>query len=59
MELLTIKEVSSMLGIVRQTVYTYIKRGLPTVKVGGKRMFDKKEVEEWVEELKKKDSLRK
>ena len=55
MELLKVKDVMEMLNISRQTVYTYIKQGLPSIKMGKLRRFDKKEVEEWVNGLKKRD----
>lgn len=48
MELLEFKELCGLLRTSHQTVYRLIKAGLPSHKIGGKRMFLKDEVLEWV-----------
>lgn len=52
MNYITIKELASMLGVTRATIYSYMKQGLPSYKLGRSRKFDESEVREWVQERK-------
>lgn len=48
-----VKEVLTVLGISRATLYRLIDKGLPVVKVGGSTRFDVEKVYEWIEEQNK------
>jgi len=46
---LSVEEIASYLGIVRESVYRWVvKRGMPGHKVGRHWRFRKEEVDEWV-----------
>ncbi len=32
----------------RETIYAYIKKGMPSIRIGGKYMFDFEDVVEWL-----------
>lgn len=53
-EFLTVKEVLSLLRIGKGALYTLINNGaLPTVKIGGKRLFQKADIEKYLTEITK------
>jgi excisionase family DNA binding protein len=41
-------EILKRLGISKPTLYKYIKSGMPSQRVGGRRLFDWQEVSGWV-----------
>jgi excisionase family DNA binding protein len=45
---LTIEQVAELFKINRSTVYLWIDRGMPSVKIGKTRRFIKEEIEEWI-----------
>jgi len=45
---LSIAEVTEFLGISRQTIYRLLSQGMPCYKLGGRRIFDREELIEWV-----------
>jgi excisionase family DNA binding protein len=45
--MLKVKDIQEMFHIDRTTVYDWIKKGLPSYKVGGGRRFDLEEVKTW------------
>lgn len=47
--MLTPDEVAEWLNTTRQHVYALMRRGLPSVKVGRCRRFDRAKVEAWLE----------
>lgn len=49
-ELVTTKELSSLLKVTRQTVANWRKEGLPFMKLGRSIRFDYDEVIEWLKE---------
>jgi excisionase family DNA binding protein len=49
--LLSVQDVATMLGVCRQTVYTYIYReGLPSISVRGIRRIRPESLNSWLEE---------
>jgi excisionase family DNA binding protein len=47
---LTFQEAQEFLGVSHQTLYKLIKEGLPSHKVGKKRVFLKEELLQWIKE---------
>ncbi len=48
---ISIKEVSKLINLGVGAIYNLIKAGkMPSYKVGGKRLFDKEEILEWMKE---------
>jgi excisionase family DNA binding protein len=48
-----IEELSELLHISTSTINRWVKKGtVPTYKVGSRRLFDKKEILEWMKEKK-------
>lgn len=45
----TFAEAQEFLGISHQTLYKLMKEGLPSHKIGGKRVFLKKDLVKWIE----------
>lgn len=45
---LTTEDVAKLFKINRSTVYLWIEKGMPTLKVGKTRRFIKEEIEEWI-----------
>lgn len=45
---LSIEEVIEFLGMSRQKVYSLLDQGLPSYKLGGRRIVDREELIEWV-----------
>lgn len=43
-------ETQEFLGVSHQTIYKLIKEGLPSHKIGNKRVFLKKDLETWIKE---------
>lgn len=50
MDYLNVRELQEMLGISRQTIYRWIDKGLPVIKVGGLVRFDAKDIKEWMDQ---------
>lgn len=50
MEYLNIKELQDTLGISRQTIYRWIAKGLPVIKVGGLVRFDAVDIKKWMDD---------
>lgn len=46
--LLTFSEAQEFLRVSHQTIYKLMKEGLPSHKIGGKRMFLKEDLFEWI-----------
>jgi len=47
---LTFQETQEFLGVSHQTVYRLIKQGLPSHKIGKKRVFLKEELTDWIKQ---------
>lgn len=47
-KLLDMKELQELLGVTRQTIYRWIDKGLPRIKVNTRVRFNKAEVEKWI-----------
>ncbi len=47
---LTFAEVQEFLGVSHQTVYNLMKQGLPSHKIGKKRVFLKEDLVKWIKE---------
>lgn len=45
---ISFNEVMEFLGMGRQTIYNLLVRGMPSYKLGGRRIFDRDELIEWV-----------
>jgi excisionase family DNA binding protein len=41
-------EVAEFLGISRQSIYRLLSQGMPRYKLGGRRIFDREELIDWV-----------
>ena len=55
-EVLTIKEVATLLKIAERTAYMMVQRGdLPGFKVGGQWRFKRKDIDAWIEDQKQRD----
>lgn len=53
MKLVTIKEVSNLLGVKESTLYSWVNNGsIPSYKLNGVLRFDMEEIEEWVRKSK-------
>ena len=53
MKLVTIKEISNLLGVKESTLYSWVNNGsIPSYKLNGLLRFDMEEIEEWVRESK-------
>jgi len=51
--LLTISDLSIMLRLSKSTIYTYTsKNTIPHIKLGTKVLFDRKDIEKWVNDNK-------
>lgn len=48
MDLLTMSELQDYLKVSRQTIYRLLALGLPGIKVGRQRRFDRRKVDEWL-----------
>lgn len=46
----TFAEAQEFLGVSHQTIYELMKKGLPSHKVGGKRVFLKEDLIQWIKE---------
>lgn len=47
--LLTVEEVSKLLRVKRQTLYKWIcERKIPSISLGGRTLFEKDELQEWI-----------
>lgn len=46
---LTTTELAKKLNVTRQSIYNWIKKGLPFVKVGSVIRFDPDQVQEWID----------
>jgi excisionase family DNA binding protein len=49
-EVFTFSEAQEFLRVSHQTIYKLIKEGLPSHKIGGKRVFLKEDLIKWVKE---------
>lgn len=50
---LNVRELAEYLGIKRHTIYTWVSmKRIPYVKMGGRVMFDMRDVEKWIKERK-------
>lgn len=47
---LTFQETQEFLGVSHQTLYKLMKEGLPSHKIGKKRVFLKEELMQWIKE---------
>ena len=47
-QFLSIEEVIKLLGMSRQTVYKLLDEGMPSYKLGGRRIVDRDELIAWV-----------
>ena len=45
---LSMAEVAEFLGISRQSIYRLLSQGMPRYKLGGRRIFDREELIDWV-----------
>jgi len=48
--LFTFAEAQEFLRVSHQTIYLLMKQGLPSHKIGNKRMFLKKDLEKWIKD---------
>lgn len=48
-ENLTFAEAMEFLRVSHQTLYNFVEEGLPSYKIGGKRIFTKSDLNKWVE----------
>ena len=48
MKYLKMKEVCEVFGVGRHTIYHWMEKGMPSVKIGGGRRFDKKAIDRWI-----------
>ncbi len=48
MERVRIRDLEKQLNVSRATLNRWLRRGMPSQKVGGVRLFDPKQVEEWI-----------
>ena len=46
----TFQEAQEFLGVSHQTIYNLIKQGLPSHKIGKKRVFLKEDLVKWIKE---------
>ena len=46
----TVQETQQFLGISHQTIYNLMKEGLPSHKIGKKRVFLREDLVRWIEE---------
>lgn len=46
-ELLTVKELTTVLKVSEKTVYNWVDKGMPIIKLGGLNRFDVDEVLSW------------
>ena len=46
----TVQETQQFLGVSHQTIYNLMKDGLPSHKIGKKRVFLKEDLVRWIEE---------
>ena len=53
--MLRVKEVQEMFSVDRTTIYNWIRKGLPSHKVGGGRRFEIEEVKAWATQRSKGD----
>lgn len=53
LELLTIKEVVEKLKVDRTTIYNWMKKGLPYLKIEGVLRFNEQELIDWVNRYKR------
>ncbi len=51
MKYLTVNEVAEKFKIDRTTVYNWLHKGCPALKIGGSRRFIESEIEEWVKKI--------
>ena len=49
-EYLTFQEAQEFLGVSHQTLYKLMNKGLPSHKIGKKRVFLKEELMQWIKE---------
>jgi excisionase family DNA binding protein len=55
MKLLTVKNVSTMLGVKEKTLYQWVEMGqIPHVKINGCVRFDSDDIQAWIDDCKKK-----
>ena len=47
---LTFQETQQFLGVSHQTIYNLMRQGLPSHKIGKKRVFLKEELIQWIKE---------
>ena len=47
---LTFQEAQEFLGVSHQTIYNLMRQGLPSHKIGKKRVFLREELVEWIKE---------
>ena len=47
---LTFQEAQDFLGVSHQTIYNLMRQGLPSHKIGRKRVFLKEELVQWIKE---------
>jgi excisionase family DNA binding protein len=47
---LSFQEAQEFLGVSHQTIYTLIKKGLPSHKIGKKRVFFREDLLKWIKE---------
>lgn len=50
MNYLSIKQLQEELSICRQTIYRWMDKGLPVIRIGGLVRFDAEEVKKWINE---------
>lgn len=55
LKLLTVEEVAEKLRVSRCMVFQFLKQGLPSVKLGKRRLVSQEEMEKWVREKMKKE----
>lgn len=48
MNYMSIKDLQSELGISRMTIYRWIEKGLPVIRVGGLVRFDAEDIKKWM-----------
>ena len=47
----TVRDVAVLLGVAEQTIRKWVwERRIPSVKIGGRRMFERDEIIRWIEE---------
>lgn len=51
LDLMDVRQTGHLLGVAEQTIRKWVwERRIPSVKIGGRRMFERDEIERWISE---------